>query len=236
MKRLEIPGASSASPYREIAELKSILADLGVIHAFEESAIDQLHLRIAAIIGACLSQLESMDASPVAEALLSTAENLTKVSKFLSGHETGIRTPVEIEVTSQTAKFLALDPTVGSLAKAQELITAFQKEAARIGHVCMIAYVDIAQEAGQGGRPNLKWYDDFTALLLEIADKSDIEPSLRKDRVTGARSGWLFVAAQALETFLYPAMRSPSAEACGKRLERSRKRLASAHRQNLRAH
>ena len=166
-----------------------------------------------------------MEVSPVAKALLSIGRNLTDAVRLLSGHETGLRTSVEIEVTSQTAEFLALDPAVGSRAKARELIAAFQREAARIGHVCMIAYADITHEAGNGGRPALNWYDDFTDLLLEVAVKAGVAPTLRKDRENQTRSGWLFEAAQALESLLDPWMRSPSAEACGKRLERSRRRL-----------
>ncbi|MGD0420664.1 MAG: hypothetical protein ABSA68_13980 [Xanthobacteraceae bacterium] len=229
MRRLAIGGASLASPVRSEGELKSVLADLGVAQAFDQAGAHELYFRIGRIIGAWLAEQESMEVLPVAKALLSVARHLTDASKLLSGHETGLRSRVEIEVTSQTAKFLARDPAVGSLTKAQELISAFQREAARIGHVCMVAYADLAHEAGEGGRPVLGWYDGFTALLLEIADKAGVAPTLRKDRSNQARSGWLFEAAQALESFLYPWMRSPSAEACGKRLERSRKRL---HRQN----
>ena len=37
----------------------------------------------------------------------------------------------------------------------------------------------------------LDWYDDFTELLLEMADRAGIVPTLRKDRKTSVRSGWL---------------------------------------------
>jgi hypothetical protein len=77
-----------------------------------------------------------------------------------------------------------------------------------------------------------EWYDEFTALLLEVADTAGVEPRLGKDGISGAWVGWLLGAAQALEAFLDPQMRSPSAEACGKRLERSKKRLKQKHRQN----
>jgi hypothetical protein len=96
----------------------------------------------------------------------------------------------------------------------------------------MVAYADLNRKAANEGRAPLLWYDDFTALLLDIADKAGVEPALGKDRVDRVRTGWLFKAAQALEPFLDPFMRSPSAEACGKRLERSKKRLARARRQN----
>src|SRR5262249_6272418 len=151
MKRLSIRGASIASPFRSEAELKSILSELGVAHAFEEAAVHELYLRIGKVIGAWLLEQEKMQGSPVAKALLSIGRNLTDAARLLSGHDTGLRTHVEIEVTSQTAEFLALDPAVGSPAKAGELITAFQREAARIGHVCMVAYADLTHEAGKGG-------------------------------------------------------------------------------------
>jgi hypothetical protein len=127
---------------------------------------------------------------------------------------------------------LARDPTIGSIKRAQELLGTFNEDAAKISGACLAAYAELTSRASKGGRDALGWYDGFTSLLLEIAEKAGIEPSLNKDRVTEKRGGWLFDAAQALELFLDPYMRSPSPEACGKRLERSRKRLLNAHRQN----
>jgi len=80
-------------------------------------------------------------------------------------------------------------------------------------------------------------YPRFDALtqakqLLEVAETAGVKPNLSKDRISGARVGWLLDAAQALEAFLDPQMRSPSVEACGKRLERSKTRLKQKHRQN----
>jgi hypothetical protein len=188
MKRLPIRGAPIASPFRSEAELNSVLRDLCVAHAFEEAAVHELYSKIGKVIGAWLLEQESMQVSPVAKALLSIGKNLTDAARLLSGHETGLRTPVEIEVTSQTAEFLALDPAVGSRAKARELIAAFQREAARIGHVCMVAYADLTHEAGKRGRPALNWHGDFTDLLLEVAVKAGVEPTLRKDRINPVSS------------------------------------------------
>jgi hypothetical protein len=232
MKRLPISGASIVTPFRSEGELKSVLGDLGAADAFNEAGMREMYAGIGMIIGAWVQEHQSMEASPVAKALLSTARNLDEASRLLSGHETGMRTHVEIELTSQTARFLALDPTVRTLKKAQELISSFQKEAARIGHACMVAYLDLAGESAHEGRPPLRWHDDFTALLLKIATAAGIDPRLGKSRDDGSRSGWLFEAARALESFLDPYMRSPSAEACGKRLERSLRRLRQSRRQN----
>jgi hypothetical protein len=231
-RKLPIGGASITAPRENEAKLRDVLIELGVGDAFDDSAVHELWFEIGRIYGAWLSEQEAAEVSPVAKALRSTARNLLDAAAVLSGLETGPRTHVEIEATRHTATILALDPTVGSLDRAKELISTFREEAARIGHTCMVAYADLNQRALNEGRAPMRWYDDFTALLLKLAEKVGVEPSLGKDRTTRARTGWLFEAAQALEAFLDPYMRSPSAEACGKRLERSKMRLAKAHRQN----
>jgi hypothetical protein len=127
---------------------------------------------------------------------------------------------------------LALDPEVGSRQRADKLIASFRVDAAKLAHSCLIAAHDLKQRVGKSGRPPWEWYDDFTALLLEVAETAGVVPSLSKDRILGAPGGWLFDAARTLETFFDPLMRSPSAEACGKRLERSKSHLKQKHRQN----
>jgi hypothetical protein len=127
---------------------------------------------------------------------------------------------------------LALDPEVGSRRQADKLIASFRGDAAKLAHACLVVALDLKQTVGESGRPPSEWYDEFTALLLKVAETAEVEPRLSKDRISGARVGWLLDAAQALEAFLYPQMRSPSAEACGKRLERSKTRLKQKHRQN----
>jgi hypothetical protein len=69
-------------------------------------------------------------------------------------------------------------------------------------------------------------------LLLEVAHRAGVDPTLRKDRITQVRSGWLLDAALVFESFLYPGMQSGSPEACGKRLERSKATLRRNARQN----
>ena len=234
MPRLLGSGASIVSPRRDEVELGRVLSDLHLAEMLNSAVVRELHSRLGMIIGKWMSELEERsEASPIAKALLSTSRNLSEVSRLLSGHESGFRTSVEIGVTTETVKYLALDPSLAATSSAQESISAFARDAARVAHVCMVAYKALPDRSAERGRPALDWYDDFTALLFEIADKAGVEPALRKDRDSGARGGWLFEAAQALEIFLWPAMRSPSPEACGKRLERSRRRLREAKRQKV---
>ena len=232
MRRLAKRGASLLTPRRTEGDLKTALCELGVASRFDDAAIHNSYVRIAQVCGSWFSEQEATKSSPVSKALRSTGKILLEASQLFSGHETGLRTRVEIEVTSQVAGILALDPSVGSVGDAKTLISRFQEEAAKIGHACMVAYADLNRKAADEGRAPLLWYDEFTALLLDIAAKAEVDPTLGKDRITSARTGWLFEAARALEPFLFKFMRSPSAEACGKRLERSRRRLNRLKRQN----
>ena len=232
MRRLAKRGASLLTPRRTEGDLKTALCELGVASRFDDAAIHNFYVRIAQVCGSWFSEQEATEFSPVSKALRSAGKSLLEASQLFSGHETGLRTHVEIEVTSQVAGILALDPSIGSLEKAKALISGFQQEAQRIGHACMVAYADLNQKVINEGRTPLRWYDEFTGLLLDIAAKGGVDPAIGKDRVSGARTGWLFKAAQVLEPFLFHLMRSPSTEACGKCLERSKKRLTRVKRQN----
>jgi hypothetical protein len=227
MTRLPVSGARIDTPRRAEGDLKSVLRDLGLAQVFDEAAMHEVYWKLGAIIGLWSREQERLEVSPVEKALLSMANNLSEVSRLLGGLETGIRSDVEIAVASRVVNLLSTDPTV-RLQSAQELLKSFCAKADRIAHVCLVAAADLPQAHGKRGRRAHEWYDEFTALLLQIAKKGGLEPTLRKDRSTGVRSGWLLDAAMAFETFLDRFMRSPSTEACGKRLERSLGRLPNA--------
>jgi hypothetical protein len=229
MRKLPIR-TTLVTPERHETELKSALNRIGLAAVLSDEDIHAVYMDLAQICGAWSAEKASMGASTVSQALSRTGKNLTEASRLFSGFETGLRSAVESEATSLAAEILALDPTVGGLNQAKKLIASFRKDAAKMGHACLVAYADLARKAEKEGRYKLLWYDDFTALLLRLANKAGIKANLNKRRDNQQRGGWLFEAAQTLEEFLLPAMRSPSPEACGKRLEVSRKRLVNTDR------
>jgi len=230
MKQLPIRGASVATPKLGEDELRRALSQLGVIAVYSDADVHELYLGLGALYGAWIAEQESREILPVARALLKTGKSLNEASRLLNGHATGFRTQTEREVTSQVIAVLGSNPTVRGAERAKDIIEGFQADATIVGESCLIAYADLSRKAPNEGRPREKWYDDFTAILLGIAKKAGINPNLNKDRLSKKRGGWLFEAAQALEPFLHRHMRSVSPEACGKRLERTRKRLSKAHR------
>jgi hypothetical protein len=232
MARLPTSGSTVATPHLDEADLRNVLVGLCPDGKFSESDISKFYGRLARIIGQWSAEDNRLDVAPLAKTFTAMGKELKKVAKILSGHETGLREVHDIEIVSQLAMILALDPEVGSRQQADKLIASFRGDAAKLAHACLVAARDLKQTVGESGRPQAEWHDEFVALLLEVAETAGVEPRLSKDRISGARVGWLLDAAEALEAFLDPQMLSPSAEACGKRLERSKTRLKQKHRQN----
>ncbi len=225
MKRVRKSGVSIMTPQLDEAELKQALERLGVATHFDRKATDEIYLNLAVICGTWLDEQETKDSSPIAKALRSLGCNLEEASHLLGGNRTGIQSTIETVVTGEAIRLLALDPTVGSVESARTLVEQFCEQSAKIAHSCMVAHAELSEKSTRDGRPILAWYNEFTKLLLDIAGKSSVKPTLGKDPITGARIGWLYEAAEALEPFLDPWMRSLSAAARAKRLERSLKRL-----------
>jgi hypothetical protein len=141
-------------------------------------------------------------------------------------HQLSVRHPAPDDVGVRGRPEAALErPKEVARAEAGERCQIIQEAS-------LAAFADLTGPSLKDGRDLLGWYDDFTEFLLEIAGKIGIKPALGKDRSTRDRNGWLFDAACALERFFPSCMRSQSPEARGKRLERSRKRLLNAYRQN----
>lgn len=233
MKRLPISGGRLASLELEEDELRRVLGELGAAAVFDDNGIHEFYIKLAEIHGTWWAERAAKEVAPVVSTLGKLGTKLTEITALLSGHETGLHTAAIIETMSQVVRALGRDPSVGSLNAARALIDNFKSGAAKIHEASFAAFADLTGPSLNDGRDALRWYDDFTAILLEIAAKLGIEPALGKDRITGQRNGWLFDAARALERFFPSYMRSQSPEACGKRLERSRKRLLNTHRQNL---
>jgi hypothetical protein len=231
-KRIRPRGAALSSAYLNetaselpAAEFRNRIADLCPGHTFDEDALSKLYSDFSAVIGKWFSEWSQPALLPIARRLATTARFLEKLAEGLSGVQTGVRQSEDIEFALLARQALSLNPLVGELARADERMASYQGQCSEMAQVFWIAFKTLKEDRGKPGRQKLSWYDDFTALLLKVAKRAKIEPKLNKDRISGARGGWLFVAAQALEPLLYPPMRSESPEACGKRLERSLKRL-----------
>jgi hypothetical protein len=223
MKRLPISGASLASPELTSDDLRGALGRLQVGHAYDHAAVDELYFDLSRIAGAWWAHEGSKEYAAVAAELRRAGAALASSAELLSGWETGLKSATQMFATSLTTETLALDPTLEG--DAREYLSKFTEDAKRMGHACQVAAARLSEKSELKGKEKLTWYDDFTKLLLNIAEAGGVRPTLGNDDARDTPCGWLFEAAQELELFLFRGMRSPSVKACGKRLERSLKRI-----------
>ena len=201
-------------------------------YSLDEEVLTKLYLAFSAVIGIWLLEWGQPELLPIATRLASAARFLEQLAQGFAGIQTGMRHSEDIEFALLARQALSLNPLVEDLSHADEKLASFQLQCSQMAEVFWVAFRTLKEERGKRGRPKLDWYNNFTALLLRLAKQANIEPKLNKDRISGVRGGWLFDAAQSLEPLLYPLMRSETPEACGKRLERSLKRLRQPDRQN----
>jgi hypothetical protein len=231
MARIPARGSAAVGPYRDEVALRTVLSEIRLGTLIDEDATHRLHMNLAGVIGRWFQEVARLDASDIIKSLTSAAHDLRAVAELVAA-TTGLHTSQDLECALLIRNHLEHQQEIGSREKALELMEDFRTKAAKVAMACDAAVAELGALTGRAGRPKLDWYDEFTALLLDLAKKGNINPTLRKDRVTGERSGWLLKAALALETFLDPHMRSQSFEACGKRLERSKRNLQRRLRQN----
>jgi hypothetical protein len=231
--RISTPFLDGTSPrVLDVADLRAALSEVCPQMVFASSDIEMFYSDLSLILGLWDAEQDRLDSSQLGRAISGIRTDLEAIAKTLSAQQSGLHHRLDLEIVTQLTTMLALDPEVGSREQAVELLSSFRKDAAKIAHAGLVAAAILKMEVGKSGRPQMDWYDEFTRLLKKIAKRAGINPQLWKDRAEGDWRGWLFEAAQRLEMFFPPAMRSPSGEAAGKRLERSQTRLEGKHRQN----
>jgi hypothetical protein len=231
MARLPFSGAAIATPFQhgpnpriltEI-DLRGVLMGLCPAAIFTEAEIAEIYLEIKRILGRWHAEQGRPDTASLAALLTEMGDHLDSIGVRLNAIENGLHHIQDIELVSKLVSTLSKEASVcSSRQQADELIGSFRRDAVKISNACRKGAADFRDHVGKSGRPKLYWYDDFKTLLFKIARLGGVEPDLGKDRITNERTGWLVEAAQKLEIFFDPAMRSPDAESCGKRLERAR--------------
>jgi len=120
MARLPISGSTSCTP------LRMCWLNCAPRGKFSESDISKFYGRLAQIIGQWSAEDNRLYIAPLAKTFTAMGKELKKVAEILSGHEAGLHEIHDIEIVSQLAMILALDPEVGSRRQADKLIVSFR--------------------------------------------------------------------------------------------------------------
>src|SRR6266850_7055694 len=145
MARLPTSGVRISTPFQSgpnprvlsEADLRDVLAALCPQTVFAKSDVEVFYSKLKYILGLWSAEHDRLDIAPLAKTLTAMRRDLEGIAKILSGHETGLREIHDIEIVSQLAAILALDPEVGSRRQADQLIASFRGDATKIAHACL---------------------------------------------------------------------------------------------------
>jgi hypothetical protein len=231
MAQVVLKGSSCASLYEYETSLARVVSDFGLrpLSLGEEAEIRR---KLGEVIGRGLDRIAvtkklnpegKLHTKTIAGILRAIARDLQSHETVLRGRQTGLRQSHEIEVANRIREVLSKNPEIRI--DADEFLSDFCDRTSTISHACLIATRHIELNKAEVGKRAIDWFDDFTRVLVVIAERNCLRPTIENDRDTGKPKGHFFELAAGFERLLYPQMRSPSPSALAKRLSRSLARL-----------
>lgn len=224
-------GFSLGSLYEVETDLKKVVSDLK-LDAMSSDDEAKIRGKLAEIIGRGLDAMElskklnpggKLQTKLIVNNLKAVAGSLREAETILRGLETGFRRSHEIDVAIRIREALRKNPKLKK--NADQFLGDFCDRSKTISQACLAAAELVKSTKRKGGRKPIDWYDDFTRLLVFIAKRNNIRPTIVVDRVTRKARGRFLELAAGFERLLYPAMRSPSRAALASRLSRSLRRI-----------
>jgi hypothetical protein len=204
--------------------LPEIMVSLG-LKPLSKSAERKLRDRLGFALAQWEEPYTAVEVEDVVSSLNAHAKRLDKLAPLAAVAKGGFCGSEDIAVTGQLMKLLKEDTTIGNLEAAYSYFREFCDRAGTIASACRDAATKLGSTVGKDGHPRYDWYDEFTAVLVEICQQNGMEPKVGTDRQSGEPVGRLVEIAAAFERLLLPKMRSPTPQALVKRLQRSLKRL-----------
>ena len=166
----------------------------------------------------------AIEVEDVVRSLKTHAKRLDQIASIGTITRQGFASAHDLAVSGQVVQVLASDPNIAKVEAAHAYLRDFCERAGNIASACRAAARTLQSNKGKGGKSRYDWYDEFTAVLVEICKQNKIEPTVGTDRITGEPVGGLPAVASAFERLLLPKMRSRTPSAMVKRLQRSLKR------------
>jgi hypothetical protein len=145
-----------------------------------------------------------------------------KIEQVIQGTQTGFRESHDTAAADWLTKALA--STVGE-DRAYDMVHDYRDHASEIAAACRKAADDLGSIRGIGGNPPIDWFDEFVTVLLFVAARDEIQPTVSFDWRIGKSRGRFLDLVAGFEQLLHFSMRSETKDALAQRLKRSLKRL-----------
>ena len=148
---------------------------------------------------------------------------LSAVEQVIWGNQTGFHE--EHDTVPAVRLIKALSSTVGE-DRAYDMVHDYRGHAGEIAAACRKAVDDLGSiHGGEGGQPAIDWFGGFVAVLLFVAARDGIRPTVSFDWRKGKSRGRFLDLAAGFEKLLHFSMRSETKDALAQRLKRSLRRL-----------
>jgi hypothetical protein len=166
---------------------------------------------VIATLNRTAKRLDRLDAGK-----LDTTER-SKLEEVLHGTQTGWRTSHHTAAASRLMRALASE--VGE-DRAQAMVLDYRGHSREIAIACRNAVVALGRTKGEDGRPEADWFPQFFDVLLFVAERNGITPTI--DQRAGEPQGGFLQLATEFQKLLHFSMRALSEGALAKRLNRER--------------
>jgi hypothetical protein len=108
----------------------------------------------------------------VVGSLKAHAKRLDQIASIGTITRAGYARAHDLAVSGQVVQILASDANIGSTAAAHAYLSDFCGRAETLALACRAAMSALQSNRGKGGKIRYDWYDEFTAVLLEICKQN----------------------------------------------------------------
>jgi hypothetical protein len=224
MAKLPRTGVGYQFLYEYDCTLPQVMASLG-LKPLSKKAERKIRNRLGFALPTWEEPYAAIEVKDVVRSLKAHAKRLDQIDSIGTITREGFARGHDLAVSGQVVQILASDPNIGSVEAGHDYLSDFCERADTIASACRAAVSTLQSKKGKGGKSRYAWYDEFTAVLVEICKQNKIEPTVGIDSITGESVGGLSVLASAFERLLLPTMRSRTPSAMVKRLQRSLERI-----------
>ena len=229
MAKLPKTGVTYSSLYEKDCTLAEVIKNLG-LKSLSRKAERQIRDRLGFALGTWEAPHPPFVIKDIVRLLNSYAKCLKALEKLGTIARAGFASEDEIVVGGELVQILASEPAIGSVKGAHAYLKDFSDRAGTLSSACRLAARNLQSKKGKSGKPRFNWYDDFTAVLLEICANNGIEPTVGVDDVSGAARGGLAQLASGFEPLTHAngdGKEAPTQSEAAQRKTTKRRRLKS---------
>lgn len=194
-----------------------------------EEAFKLFQDRIRVVAGRFWDETRAVQRKEVLQRLEKLADHVSAVTAQLSPLNEGLHMAEDTEVVGLLIRAVDLSYS-DQHPRPREQLEIIQTVLERLERYCTQALLLMTHLPAKKGQRGLRWYDEYTLLMTQVADLLGVKVSTAGDRGEAAYATPFTVLAFTAEGVLPEEAQSNTLAACAKRIERSLGKKASPRR------